>query len=211
MVVHLKSAIFFINFMLKPNISLTLIIGTENASDGHYPPGSMSSGAPNLRRRYTTPRKSNVPDSSPASTARRRSLPEGTQKKAASAIFRKLDCKKSSEFKIEVSAPQGSLPVASQDELKYKDQKGTKPETRRALFGQKTAGSRVVPYHEERSEHTVVMSNETGDLYRNPKECEELSQIRKQLVQIETQQSNLIDTLQVTCLCLTAFPPLCLV
>nr|GMC55356.1 microtubule-associated protein TORTIFOLIA1-like [Ipomoea batatas]GMC56295.1 microtubule-associated protein TORTIFOLIA1-like [Ipomoea batatas] len=81
---------------------------------------------------------------------------------------------------------------ASKDDLK-----ATKPETRRALFGQKAAGSRVVPYHEEKSEHTVVMSNETGDLYRNQKECEELSQIRKQLVQIETQQSNLIDTLQL--------------
>ncbi|XP_019153310.1 PREDICTED: microtubule-associated protein TORTIFOLIA1-like [Ipomoea nil] len=169
----------------------------ENASDGHYPPGSMSSGARNQRgRRYTTPSKSSVHDSSPATTARRRSLTEGTQKKAASAIFRKLDCKKSSEFKIEVSALQGSVPVASKDDLKYKDQKATKPETRRALFGQKAAGSRVVPYHEEKSEHTVVMSNETGDLYRNQKESEELSQIRKQLVQIETQQSNLIDTLQ---------------
>nr|GMC54458.1 microtubule-associated protein TORTIFOLIA1-like [Ipomoea batatas] len=164
----------------------------ENASDGHYPPGSMSSGARNQRGRYNTPSKSSVHDSSPATTARRRSLTEGTQKKAASAIFRKLDCKKSSECKIEVSAPQGSsVPVASKDDLK-----ATKPETRRALFGQKAAGSRVVPYHEEKSEHTVVMSNETGDLYRNQKECEELSQIRKQLVQIETQQSNLIDTLQ---------------
>lgn len=157
----------------------------------------MSSGARNQRGRYTTPSKSSVHDSSPATTARRRSLTEGTQKKAASAIFRKLDCKKSSECKIEVSAPQGSsVPVASKDDLK-----ATKPETRRALFGQKAAGSRVVPYHEEKSEHTVVMSNETGDLYRNQKECEELSQIRKQLVQIETQQSNLIDTLQVTCQC----------
>lgn len=175
----------------------------EKASDGYHQPGSMvprkmSSGAPNIRKRYTTPIKSHVTDnSSPAATARRRSLQEGTQKKSASAIFRKLDCKKTYEVEVEVTAPQGTPPEVSRDELKYRDVNATKPETRRALFGQKNAGSRVVPCNEERSEHTTTgMGSETGEPHRNQKEYEELSQIQNQLVQIEKQQSKLLDIVQ---------------
>ncbi|CAH9078812.1 unnamed protein product [Cuscuta europaea] len=173
----------------------------EKTRDGCYPPRSkisyrMSSGASNHSKKYTTPiNKSHFPDRSPATTVRRRSFLEGTQKKSASAVFGKLDRKKPHEVKTEVSASQGTPPW---DNLKYKDEKCTNPETRRALFiQQKSAGSRVVPYDEERSEQaTIVLSSETGDLRTNSKECEELSQIQNQLVQIEKQQSKLLDIVQ---------------
>lgn len=65
----------------------------------------------------------------------------------------------------------------------------------------------MVPYEDERSESNVVM-NESGDLCKNQKECDDLSEIRKQLVQIENQQSNLLQVLQVTwsCLMLSLLP-----
>ncbi|PKI78046.1 hypothetical protein CRG98_001666 [Punica granatum] len=78
----------------------------------------------------------------------------------------------------------------------------SKPETRRALFSKNSdervhklggfrSGSRVAPCNEESSE-----SNTIQDHHRNHKDSEDLSSIRNQLVQIEKQQSSLLDLLQ---------------
>lgn len=172
----------------------------ENASDGRYPPGlktsrAVSSSAPSVKRPSN---KSSVADNSTAPAAHK-----------GPAIFRKLDRKK--PWKVEVSAPHGSsadyhqnkdgIQLRKDEELETHTQPGVK----RTLFSKITnetrnsvvkAGCRVVPYQDEISESTVVVSNETEDLCRNPKDCEDLSLIRKQLAQIETQQSNLLDLLQ---------------
>lgn len=115
-------------------------------------------------------------------------------------MFRKLDRKKPA-----AAAADGSVTLISKDNSRGKDEKFlekvedrnrfTKAEAKRTLFGK--SGSRVAPFQEDMSESTVVMSNETGDIQRKHKESEDLSLIRKQLVQIETQQSNLMDLLQV--------------
>ncbi|KAG6401703.1 hypothetical protein SASPL_138567 [Salvia splendens] len=59
-------------------------------------------------------------------------------------------------------------------------------EIRRALFEESY----------EKQNHRVVVSNETGDVCRNQRDCEDLSLIRKQFVHIENQQSNLLEILQ---------------
>ena len=87
----------------------------------------------------------------------------------------------------------------------------SKPETKRALlnkssedkiqkYGRSKAGSRVVPCSEE-SQDSDPVCNVTKDLHRNDKESEELSLIRAQLVQIEKQQSSLLDLVQVCSIC----------
>lgn len=157
---------------------------------------AVSSSVPSVKRLSN---KSSVADNSTASAAQK-----------GPAIFRKLDRKK--PWKVEVSAPHGSSVDYQQNNDgiqlgKDKDLEAhTKPGVKRTLFSKITnetrnsvvkAGSRVVPYQDEISESTEVVSNETEDLCGNPKSCEDLSLIRKQLAQIETQQSNLLDLLQV--------------
>ncbi|CAK9170247.1 unnamed protein product [Ilex paraguariensis] len=184
--------------------------GTEDGSDVPY-------GAPQLKRKPVLADRSPFPDGS-AATARRRSLLDSNGKKTGPALFRKLDRKKPSDWKVEIAAPNvtsravvGEVdPGCGEKTFEKGDKEGnrsTKQETRRTLFSKDSdgrmhkfggfkAGSRVVPCNDERSESTVVTSNVPEDISRNHKECEDLSLIRGQLVQIETQQSNLLDLLQ---------------
>ncbi|XP_019197311.1 PREDICTED: microtubule-associated protein TORTIFOLIA1-like [Ipomoea nil] len=176
---------------LSDDVSLPPESDSSSRENGSDTPGSRSSGTPNVGRRNLHKSKTNALGSSSAATE--------IGKKATPAIFRKLDHKKPSELKIEVPNSQDS----SGDDLKCKNGKGdeekegfTKPETKRLLFGKSASGCRVVPCQDERSDSNVVM-NESGDLCKNQKERDnDLSEIRKQLVQIENQQSNLLQVLQ---------------
>lgn len=192
----------------------------ENASDGRYPLESRNSctggsEVPLMRKKSIPTSISPQLNSSSATTVRRR----GPVDKSGSAMFRKLERKKASDLKVEVTAPHApSVMRIHEDGLKKKDEKApergeneknrfTKPETRRVLFTKNSddkmnkfggfrSGSRVVPCQEENSETTVEVSNTTEVPHRNHKECEDLSLIRKQLVQIENQQSSLLNLLE---------------
>ncbi|KAK6148390.1 hypothetical protein DH2020_019302 [Rehmannia glutinosa] len=69
-----------------------------------------------------------------------------------------------------------------------------KPEIKRALFNEKYEKQKL-------GEASVVVSYEIGDICRNQRDSEDLSLIRNQLVQIENQQTNLLDILQVFITC----------
>lgn len=122
--------------------------------------------------------KKSSPHGSPAPAARRRSPP----------MFRKLDSKKPSDTKVDVAAAAATSSSVSEDVRSQtcgeEGRRFDNPKIRRALFN-------------EKQNHSGVVSNETGDMCRNQRDCEDLSLIRKQLVQIENQQSNLLDILQV--------------
>ncbi|KAK2965154.1 hypothetical protein RJ640_005317 [Escallonia rubra] len=178
----------------------------EVASDGRYPPGSKtsytaSSGAPQIKRKHI------ANNGSPVTTARKSSPLDCTDMNKGPAMFRKLDHKKVGSWKVGIDA--SSVTVVSDGDVRDRYEKGleeceernrnAKPETRRVLFNKKSdekvhnyGGSNV----EETSLSIAVATNVTGDLSRNQKESEDLSLIRKQLVQIETQQSSLLDLLQ---------------
>lgn len=186
----------------------------ENACDGCYPSRSKNSctpgsEAPQLRKKLIPTSGSTPADSSAATTARKRSPLKSTDRKTSPAIFRKLDRKKGSDWKVEISVAndrEGDENVPEGRNIEKN--RLSKPETKRVLFGKNSddkmqkfggykTGSRVVPCLEEMSpEPTVVVSNATEDLHRNHKESEDLSLIRNQLVQIEKQQSSLLDLLQ---------------
>ncbi|KAK4394590.1 TORTIFOLIA1-like protein 3 [Sesamum angolense] len=188
----------------------------ENASDGRYPPGPATSFAPQVKKSSpleTQASRTLFADGSPASIARRRSSLGGSENRTGPALFRKLDRKKPSNLKAENAAPtdscgtvisEGTRLDADERVVETGEEEGkqaAKPEIRRALFdenyekkklGLPKSGSRVVPA----GEASVVVSNETADIFRNQRDCDDLSLIRKQLVQIENQQANLLDLLQ---------------
>lgn len=192
---------------------------------GCFPPASKIScdvGFETPQSKKIIPTRSPPSDNSLVTTARKRSpLQSSNNRKSTTAMFRKLDCKKPSDWKVEVAVPRpSSSKVACEDDLKRRylgvsdsEENGncgdSRPETNRVLFskisnekmhkfGCLRSGSRIVPFHENNnSESAVADSNATGEeIYENQKDIEDLSLIRKQLIQIENQQSSMLNLLQ---------------
>ncbi|TKY73446.1 Microtubule-associated protein TORTIFOLIA1 [Spatholobus suberectus] len=185
----------------------------ENASDGRYPPVSQNSCSPGsvmskLRKKSSPVSKSTPSDRSAARNAKRMSALSGNR--MSSGVLQKL-----SHNHWDVRIAVSNVPDCGEHQQRDEDvlerskkdkSRFFKSETKRALFdknpddkmhkfGGSKAGSRVVPCSEE-SQDSGPVSNVTKDLHRNDKESEELSLIRAQLVQIEKQQSGLLDLLQ---------------
>ncbi|CAI9757465.1 unnamed protein product [Fraxinus pennsylvanica] len=193
----------------------------ESPSDGRFPPGSktsftVSSTAPVLRKKGpfdNSVDRTPSADGSSATTARKRSPPGGNERKIGPAMFRKLDRKKPSDWKVQIAGDSSGIAVLEDNPLNRGERvlktaeeernKFTEPEIKRALFndnsdekkqefGNFKPGSLVMPCDDE----GFVINNGTGEPCRHQRECEDLSLIRKQLVQIENQQSNLLDIFQ---------------
>ncbi|XP_028052723.1 TORTIFOLIA1-like protein 4 isoform X3 [Camellia sinensis] len=189
----------------------------EDSNDGQHPPGSktscmVNSGAPQMRKKSIPANGSSFPDDSVATTAQESPL-DSSDKKSGPAMFRKLDRKKSTDWKIEITTPQEpSMMVVCEDEDMKGSEKGekvrsrfAKPETKQTFFNKNAddkkfggvkAGSGVVPCHDESLQSNVVVGNITEYTHGSQKEFEDLSLIRKQLVHIENQQSSLLNLLQ---------------
>lgn len=183
-------------------------MGTEVAGDGLKPSGSkisstITSEAPQIKKKHIL------------ALAQNKGPPDSTNTKIHAAMFRKLDRKKPGDKEIDTASVQApSMPLVAGDDLKDRGVKGversifTTKETKRALFnknsdekvhkfGGSKVSSRVVPCINDMPESTALSSYVTEDVYGNQKECEDLSLIRKQLIQIENQQSSLLNLLQV--------------
>lgn len=65
--------------------------------------------------------------------------------------------------------------------------------------------SRVVPYNDDGDLDTDVTVNNVNEICESQQDVEDLSLIREQLIQIENQQSNLLDLLQVYCVLIYLF------
>jgi len=199
-------------------------MGPDNRSGGCFPPISKS---PNYDGFKTPKPKKTVPTNrSPPSaisfvtTAKRESPPKSNDRNSSTALFCKLDHKKPSDWKSEDVSNSFSSKLACEDGIKRSDFRNfesaanessgnSKRETKRVLFGkirdEKThkfgglrSGSRVVPFQDdENPDLGVVVSNTVKEAYENNKDVEDLSLIREQLLQIENQQSSLLDLLQV--------------
>ncbi|GAB2223762.1 hypothetical protein Drorol1_Dr00004502 [Drosera rotundifolia] len=186
---------------------------TDNASDGRYPPGSrisstVDSDTPLLRKKPLPVRRPSPSDSALKSTARNRVAPEIAERKVSPQIFRKLDRRKPSLHKVEAGAQQASAVAIARGDKKSRDEdevsdnldkendKWNWGAPKRGLFSRNTeiVGAACA---EHGHESTVVPRNGNEEICcRNHKECEGLSLIRKQLVQIENQQASLVDLLQ---------------
>ncbi|XP_024968847.1 TORTIFOLIA1-like protein 3 isoform X2 [Cynara cardunculus var. scolymus] len=156
----------------------------EVASDGRYPPRT-----PQITDKRT------VLNGSVTANATRRISSENSNKKAGPAMFRKLERKKNHDQKLGIAAPPPlATPLAVDDDRL--NNRSARSETKRALFNEIVDEEMHKSYHNARISSTDVGSNFTVDIHKNHKDCEELSMIRNQLVQIETQQSNLFELLQ---------------
>nr|GEW52166.1 tortifolia1-like protein 3 isoform X1 [Tanacetum cinerariifolium] len=157
----------------------------EVASDGRFPP-----------RTQITSRKT-VPNRSPTTNAMRRTLMENRTTKTGPAMFRKLDRKKPNDQKVGTATPRHGSPL-SVDNDDHTKNRFARPETKRALFKEIVDEEEVdkSEIQNARLSSTVVGSNITEDIHKSHRDAEELSLIRNQLIQIETQQSNLVDLLQ---------------
>ncbi|KAI4314257.1 hypothetical protein L6164_027184 [Bauhinia variegata] len=111
-----------------------------------------------------------------------------------------------------------SLNMASEDDIKGCDIEVSTPiqnqnsgnsraEIKRILFSKSSdekvrkvgglrSGSRVVPFHDDDFPHSGITVNNANEVCENSQDAEDLSLIREQLIQIENQQSNLLDLLQ---------------
>ncbi|KAB2037907.1 hypothetical protein ERO13_D03G089500v2 [Gossypium hirsutum] len=179
----------------------------ENASDGcRCPPGAkISSNADIAVKKPTSTKRSTPPDSSFATPGRKRS--------PLKATTQETNGKKPQDWRVDIASPlAATVPGARENGFKERrnneNARSAKSEIRRSLFSNKNSddkthkisgsksGSRVAPCQEEIPESTVVVSNASENLSSNHKDCEDLSLIRTQLVQIEKQQSSLLDLLQ---------------
>lgn len=200
-------------------------MGPDNGSGGCLPPISRSpnyDGFKTPKPKKTVPTNRSPPSAiSFVTTAKRGSPPESNDMNSSTAMFCKLDHKKPSDWKIEVAVSNSlSTKVACEDGIKRSDLRdfksvanensgNSKQEIKRVLFskirdetahkfGGLRSGSRVVPFQDdENPDLGVVVSNTVKEGYENNKEVEDLSLIREQLLQIENQQSSLLDLLQV--------------
>ncbi|KAJ8772946.1 hypothetical protein K2173_028123 [Erythroxylum novogranatense] len=185
----------------------------EDANDGSYQPGSKAprtAGSEAIHKNKRTYNRTTPPDSL---SARKRVPLKSVEKKASSGILRKVDCKKNLDWKAEIAVPRAAS-VSCGDDSDVREgcdggpeRRITKPDLKRALFNKNyddkmlkfvgsKSGSRVVPCHEERPESANAVSVGIENQDTNRKESEDLSLIRNQLVQIEKQQSSLLDILQ---------------
>lgn len=161
-----------------------------------------------MRKKQRPARRSSPPESSCAATARKINPLKDSDRNTIPAIIWKADQKKPSDW----NAASNFLSRGSDD---YDPREGnentpdrsnieidgaSKPE-RRALFC-KNSDERMHKHGVFRSGSRVAPCNEDSfksiqELHRNHKDCEDLSSIRNQLMQIEKQQSSLLDLLQV--------------
>ncbi|XP_058115519.1 TORTIFOLIA1-like protein 4 [Magnolia sinica] len=198
----------------------------ENVSDGRFPDGSKGSNNvttdfPYLAKKRAPLRRSPPTDGASA-TATSKINPLGSDKKSSPPLFRKLDQKKPSNWKIEIAVPHAPPYTAVCEDGPQNGEgrdgigleKGenvrsrpTKLEVKRVLFdkncddktvklGGLRSSSRVVPFQEKESSDSIVGHNNTGEELFGSHKDNDLSLIREQLVQIENQQSSLLDLLQ---------------
>lgn len=181
--------------------------------------GSLDVGFRTPRTKKVVPiSRSPSSDSSSVTTAKSEISLKIRTKKSTKPAFRPSDDRKSSDWNVEIAVSNSPLSkVASSDHFRAHDLKrsdigeldnsaNSKMETKSSFnkvhdYKQSNisglrSGFKVVPYHDEDDSESVV-SNATEEVYDYPKDPEDLSLIREQLLQIENQQSNLLDLLQV--------------
>ncbi|OAY78972.1 Microtubule-associated protein TORTIFOLIA1 [Ananas comosus] len=185
-----------------PSMKETVSDGRASVSTASVPPTSPFTAR---KSRFTCSR-SPPPDASPIITTRR-AVPSIRNKKLA-------DCAKTSDWTVETAGPNTpSIEVVREEKGRGRGgEKGdirSRLEARRMLFeknreekGNKSAGlkggSRAVPFEENGSFESTAGGDNTSDELTAGHKDGDISLIRRQLVQIEKQQSSLLDLLQLS-------------
>ncbi|KAH7515824.1 hypothetical protein FEM48_Zijuj10G0067300 [Ziziphus jujuba var. spinosa] len=197
----------------------------DNDTSRCFPPISKSSydsGSKTHQPKKTVPTNRAPPPSegSLVNTAKKGSLPKSNDRNSSTSIMCKLDhLKKPSDWKVEVAVPSsmsskvvheddtgknGSMVLESVKDEHSRDSVVEKKhvfskinEEKIHKFGGFRSGSRVVPVLDDEDHNLdVLVGNAVEEACESQKDAEDLSLIREQLLQIENQQSSLLDLLQ---------------
>ncbi|CAO2047560.1 unnamed protein product [Urochloa humidicola] len=181
---------------------------TGSASDGRYPAASLGSNSvPSATRRSRLPvSRSSPPEVSPSVT-KTNSPSSIRNKKLSPPSYHKVRQAKNCDYKVEIAVAPNATPIKMVTEEKLLKGGNVKDrlDARRTLFqgsedrsaklaGLK-AGSRVVPYEGGGNLEDISEVEGESERFAISKD-ESLSEIRTQLLQIENQQSSLLDLLQ---------------
>ncbi|KAM0914453.1 hypothetical protein ACQ4PT_011620 [Festuca glaucescens] len=194
---------------------------TDSASDARYPADSLGSNSvQSITRRNTMPASRSPPSDALRNVSNRRSSPPsriGNKKGSSPSRSSHADQAKKYDYKVDVTVAADATPVKTVTEEKLLKEGNVRArlEARKMLFqksGEKgykklaglKSGSRVVPYNGDgdSEDSTEVEDGPEEFQPEEPEEAEsahkdeDLSKIRMQLVQIENQQTNLLDLLQ---------------
>ncbi|KAL8230059.1 hypothetical protein R6Q57_014959 [Mikania cordata] len=157
--------------------------------------GSSSSEVPvtvletSLKETTPTSKHSLIQCSSPATT-QSRSPPKSNYRKDSSLVARKVNFDQETDSKINMSAPISASHTVDTD-------KNIILETeKRVLYNKTRFGSGLVPFSDDCESDIDIYENPVEYVYGNQKEVEDFFRIQRQLVQIENQQSNLLNLLQ---------------
>ncbi|BAS80839.1 TORTIFOLIA1-like protein 3 [Oryza sativa Japonica Group] len=172
-----------------------------SASDGRYPVASST------RRNSLPASRSPPPDASP-SVNKRHSSSSARNKKQSPPSYRKAGQAKNRDYKVDIAVTPDATPikVVTEEKLLKGGNVRSRLEARRMLFqdgddratkvaGLK-AGSRVVPYEEGGNMEEISEIGGGSERFQTGYKDEGLSEIRSQLLQIENQQSSLLDLIQ---------------
>ncbi|KAF7095173.1 hypothetical protein CFC21_097395 [Triticum aestivum] len=190
----------------------------DSASDGRYPADSLGSNSV-----QSVTKRNMLPASrSPPSVSNRRTSPSIRSKKSSPpsrGCGGGVDQAKKCDYKVDVAVAADATPIrtVTGEKLLKEGNVRARLEARKMLFqksGEKgynkvagrKSGSRVVPFNgdgdsEESTEveddgPEEVQSDHSSEELQLVHKDEDLSKIRMQLVQIENQQTNLLDLLQ---------------
>ncbi|KAK9935580.1 hypothetical protein M0R45_022679 [Rubus argutus] len=191
----------------------------DNENDRSFPTISKSSNDSGFRSpqtKKTVPTNRSPPSNGSLVTTAKKGSPQSRNGRSDTTKLTTLDHKKPSDWKIEIKMPiSPSSKVFHTDDIvtsdfgdeelgKNEPNGNSLAENKRVLFsrtcdekaykfGGLRSRSRVVPFDDENYDSDVVVINSTEELYESPKDAEDLSLIRAQLIQIENQQANLFD------------------
>lgn len=163
--------------------------------------------------------RSPASDSSYGTTSKSEISFKSNNRKSGASILCKSADRKSSDWKVEIAVPRTPSSIGTCEvHNRTSDSKDAKlgevennvncqPEKKMVIYskirddkmykcGGFKSGSRVVPYSDD-EKSDFVPHNGIDEDFDYPKDPEDLSLIREQLLQIENQQSSLFDLLQV--------------
>lgn len=158
---------------------------------------------------FETPPKETIKRSYPTTT-QSRSPPKSNYKKQSGSIVRQVDFDQETDSKVNVHVPKRvsadincKEKFISEQKVADNDKNVVLEMEKRVVSSKSRFGSRVVPFIDDCELDIDINDNAIEYAYGTQKEVEDLSRIQKQLVQIENQQSNLLNLLQVL---LTLYP-----
>lgn len=205
---------------------MAFLVGLDDDNDQCDTASSVDAGFKSfLSKKTVSANRSPSSTDSVLSTTKRVRPRKSSDKNLSMGLPRRLDHEKYSDSKSETPESKLSTLIIDSDNIKRCDSEVSKStlsehsEKSRAdikrvvfsktsdeklyKFGGPKFGSRVVPICNDDNPDLDVKLNYTNEVCDNPQDVEEFSMIRDQLIQIENQQSNLLDMLQVcrgTCL-----------